>query len=231
MSSTPPRSTAPAWTQGFPGLAEIRDEFGMAALHAACQYRYPAGTPLMRHGDPCEAFILMSRGTARVFQSGEGGREIALFRVRAGDLCVLTLSDLIASRPYSANAIAEEDVEIVVIPAEQFRSALARSEAFRTFVLSSIAGRLCEIMGLVEQVAFQRLDLRLACLLGQLFGQRNTDLLEVTHQDLANELGTTREVVSRLLKEFENTGCIRLRRGEIQLLSSETLLRLSCASP
>ncbi|MDH4133656.1 MAG: Crp/Fnr family transcriptional regulator [Gammaproteobacteria bacterium] len=221
----------PSWLAGFPGLAGIRDETGLAALRSATVYEFPAGAPLMRHGDPCESFILMARGTARVFHSGEGGREILLFRVRAGELCVLTLSDLIASRPYSANAVAEEAVEAVIIPAPKFHEALAKSEAFRTYVLSSLALRLREVMGLVEQIAFQRLDLRLACLLGKLFGQRKTASIHITHQELANELGTSREVASRLLKEFENMQCIRLKRGEIELLSSETLDRLSRPEP
>lgn len=191
-------------------------------------HAFPAGTPLMRHGDPCESFLLMTRGTARVFESSDGGREIVLFRVRAGELCVLTLGDLLAARPYSASATAEEDVEVVVIPAAKFRTAMIQSEAFRNFVLSSLTQRLCGLMGLVEQVTFQRLDLRLACLLGQKFGQRNAAAVRVTHQELANELGTSREVVSRFLKEFEHMGCIRLRRGEIELLSSDALSRLSC---
>jgi CRP/FNR family transcriptional regulator len=216
------------WFKAFPGLAGIRDEAGLTALHSGARHAFPAGTPLMRHGDPCESFILLARGKLRVYQTDASGREIILYRVRGGELCVLTLGDLIAARPYSASAIAEEDVDAVIIPGEQFRTALARSESFRTFVLSSLAQRLCDVMGLIEQVTFQRLDLRLACLLGQLFGQRNTACLRITHQELASELGTSREVASRLLKEFENMGCIRLKRGEIELLSPETLSRLSC---
>lgn len=230
MTSTNRLSTVsamdPSWLEEFPGLTGIRDEAGLAALRAATLQRYPVGTPLMRHGDPCESFILLTRGTVRVFQTGEGGREILLFRVRAGELCVLTLNDLTSARAYSANAVAEEPVDLVIIPADKFRDALAWSEAFRSYVLSSLAQRLCDLMGLVEQVAFQRLDLRLACLLGQLFGQRNTACLRITHQELANELGTSREVASRLLKEFESMKCIRLKRGEIELLSPETLSRL-----
>lgn len=216
------------WIEIFPTLAAIRDKAGLDALRAARLVRFPAGTALMRHGVPCKAFVLLARGSVRIYQTGEDGREIVLYRARAGELCVLTLSDLAAARRYSANATAEEDVEIVHIPAEKFRDAMARSEAFRGYVLSSLAQRLGELMALVEQVAFRHLDLRLACLLGQLFGQRNTASLRVTHQELANELGTTREVVSRLLREFEAIGCIRLKRGEIELLSHETLSRLSC---
>lgn len=231
MNSSASATTDLPWLANFPGLSGIADTAGTAALQAAVLHTFPAGTPLMRHGDPCESFVLLARGTVRVYQSDESGREIVLFRVRAGELCVLTVSDLAAARPYSANATAEEEVDMVIIPAAKFRDALARSDAFRAYVLSSLAQRLCGLMGLVEQVAFQRLDLRLACLLGQLFGQRNTAILRVTHQELAHELGTSREVISRFLKEFETLGCIRLRRGEIELLSPETLSRLGCPTP
>lgn len=228
-ASTAVSGVAP-WLAAFPGLAAIRDEAGLSALLASTSCAYPAGAVLMRHGDPCRSFLLLARGSVRVYESGEGGREIVLYRVRAGELCVLTLNDLTAARPYSAGATAEEDVEVIIIPADKFRDALARSESFRNFVLASLTQRLCEMMSLVEQVTFQRLDLRLACLLGQMFGQRNSHCLQVTHQDLANELGTSREVVSRFLKEFERMGCIHLKRGEIELVSSDALSRLTCSS-
>jgi CRP/FNR family transcriptional regulator len=228
MNSPAPVPSASSWIQNFPGLASIRDEAGLAALQAASVHAFPAGTPLMRNGDPCESFLLITRGVARVFQSSDSGREMVLFRVRAGELCVLTLGDLLAARPYSASATAEEDMEVVVIPGGKFRTAMTQSEAFRNFVLASLTQRLCGVMGLIEQVTFQRLDLRLACLLGQKFGQRNAAVVRVTHQELANELGTSREVVSRFLKDFERMGCIHLRRGEIELLSSDALSRLTC---
>jgi len=108
-----------------------------------------------------------------------------------------------------------------------FQNAMAHSEAFRTYIVATLARRLNDAMRLVEQVAFQRLDLRLACLLGQLFGSRNAASIEMTHQELANELGTTREVMSRMLKEFERMGCLRLGRGQIELLSPEALEQMA----
>lgn len=231
MSNSIVSAVGSSWLDAFPGLAGVQDEAGLMALHAATLQKFPIGAPIMRLGEPCRGFVLLVRGTVRVYETGEGGREIALYRVHAGELCVLTLTNLTACSPYTAGATAEEAVEVVIIPIQPFNHALAHSEAFRTFVLSTMSRRLGELMGLVEQIAFRRLDLRLACLLGQLFGQRNTSNLRITHQELARELGTTREVASRLLKEFEHLGCIRLGRGEIELLSPETLSRLTCATP
>jgi len=231
MSNLGHSATDSSWLRHFPELTSIRDEAGLAALHSATVHAFPAGAPIMRCGELCRGFVLLARGSVRVYEADANGREIVLYRVRAGELCVLTLSNLTACTPYSAGAIAEEAVEVVIIPTAQFNYALAQSEAFRTYVLSTLSQRLGELMALVEQVAFQRLDLRLACLLGQLFGQANTASLQITHQELANELGTSREVASRLLKEFENMGCIRLKRGVIELLSPETLSRISCSAP
>jgi len=215
------------WLLFFPGLAGVQDEAGLAALRAASTQRFPLGTKIVRPGDPCHSFILLARGVLRVSEVGENGREIALYRVRAGELCVLTLTNLLAATTYSAGAVADEEVEVVMIPAPKFQEALARSDAFRTFVISTLSRRMGEVLALLDQVAFQRLDLRLACLLGQLFGQNQSEPIEVTHHALAQELGSTREVISRILKEFEIMGCIRLRRGMIELLSPETLSRLT----
>jgi CRP/FNR family transcriptional regulator len=132
-----------------------------------------------------------------------------------------------ASEAYSAGAMAESEIELALIPHLQFKDALAGSENFRSFVLTTLSRRLGQMMSLVEQVAFRQLDLRLAWLLGHLFGQGSSPRLRITHQELAMELGTSREVISRMLKEFERMGCIILRRGEIELLSSDTLKRLT----
>jgi CRP/FNR family transcriptional regulator len=218
------------WLLFFPDLAGVQDHAGIAALQAATTHRFTVGTRIVHAGDPCQSFILLAQGTLRVYEVGASGREIVLYRVRTGELCVLTLSNLLAATAYSAGAMAEEDVEVVMIPMPQFQEALAKSDAFRSFVISTLSRRMGEVMALVEQVAFRRLDLRLACLLGQLFGENLGDPVEVTHQALALELGSTREVVSRMLKEFERMGCIRLRRGMIELLSPETLARLTCAT-
>jgi CRP/FNR family transcriptional regulator, anaerobic regulatory protein len=220
----------PAWIKKFPELAAIRDEAGLAALRAASIQTFPAGTRLLSRGDVCQNFLLLLGGTVRIYQTGESGREIALFRLNAGELCVLSLMSTM-SAPYSAAAVAEEDIEAAMIPPAYFQDAMARSDAFRALVLTTLAQRLAETMALVEQVAFRKLDLRLACRLGQLFGQQNNRSLHVTHQDLATDIGTTREVISRMLKEFERMGCIRLKRGEIELLSYDTLSRLSCPVP
>jgi len=215
------------WLSAFPDLAAIQDEAGVLALQAAKLQTFPSGTKIVRPGATCDFFMLLVRGTVRVYEAGESGREIALYRLNAGELCVLSLTSLMAPEAYSAGAMAEGEIEVALIPLPQFKDALAGSDTFRRFVLTTLSRRLAQMMSLVEQVAFRQLDLRLAWLLGQLFGQSNSARLQTTHQELAMELGTSREVVSRMLKEFERMGCIILRRGEIELLSNDTLKRLT----
>lgn len=219
-------SARPKWLSVFPGLAEIRDDAWLEALHAAREIVIPPKTVVIRCGDRCHNFLLLTRGTVRVYESSESGREIALYRTHGGDICILTLSNLL-SGDYSAAAVTEDEVGAVTIPMSFFQNAMARSEAFRNFIMATLARRLSDVMRVVEQVTFQRLDLRLACLLGQLFERNKSATISMTHEDLARELGTTRVVISRMLKEFERMGCIRLQRGQIELLSSEALARLS----
>jgi len=215
------------WLDAFPALNRIGDEAWRQAIRAARTMVLPAGSVVVREGDPCQNFLLIVQGTIRVYKAAENGREILLYRSVGGEFCILTLSNLMAGTAYSAEAAAEDEVRVVSIPMQYFQDALARSEAFRTAVLSTLTRRLNEMMRLVEQVTFRSLDLRLACLLGQLFGRCETPVVQTTHQELASELGTTREVISRLLKTFERMGCIRLHRGQIELVSREALEQLA----
>lgn len=221
------KSTDIKWLSVFPGLAAIQDEAWIQALRAAREMVIPPGTVVIHRGDPCQNFLLVTRGTVRVYESSESGREIALYRTQGGDICILTLSNLLSGMDYAAEAVTEDEVGVVMIPMSLFQNAMAHSEAFRNFIMATLARRLSDVMRVVEQVTFQRLDLRLACLLGQLFERNKSAAISVTHEELARELGTSRVVISRLLKEFENMGCIRLGRSEIELLSPQALARLS----
>lgn len=217
----------PSWLASFPELASVTDDAWREALRMTTDTSVPPGTILIRKGDACRNFVLVAEGTVRVYERSDMGREIVLYRVKAGEMCILTMSHLVEHSAYVAEAVTEDTVKLVSIPVLHFQNALARSDGFRNFILATLARRVNVMMRLVEQIAFQRLDLRLACLLGQLFGSRHTSRLAVTHQELANELGTAREVISRMLKEFERMQCIRLHRGEIELVSQDALTRLS----
>lgn len=215
------------WLTVFPELNDIRDDAWLDALQSAAALILPAKTAIVRPNDPCREFLLVTQGTIRTYRRSENGRELVFYRTAAGEVCVCTLHTLLAGMPHSADVVTEDEVRAVTIPLEKFQRALAHSTAFRNFLFNALLRRLSQMMGLVEQFAFQNLESRLAFLLGQYSRQRNSTCLELTHQDIAADLGTSRETVSRLLKEFERQDCIRLRRGKIELRSPEVLARLA----
>lgn len=231
MIATAPNENEETWLAAFPKLAGIHDDTWLSARRAAKVFVIPAGTIMMRQGESSQGFVLFAKGSTRIYERAPDGREIALYRTQSGEMCLLTLINILANTTYSAEAIAEEELHVVSIPLENFHKAVAQSEGFRQVLCATLALRLNGMIHLIGRVAFQRLDLRLAHLLNQLFQERETPRVKVTHQMLAQELGTTREVASRLLKELEHRGHIRLHRGEIELLSAQDLARLSSAQP
>lgn len=163
----------------------------------------------------------------RVQLSSEGGREVTLYRVNPGDTCALTTSCLVGKEDYPAEAIIEEDITALMIPDHEFRQALLDSETFRLFVFRGFSGRLCAIVSRMEAVTLKTIDERLA---EQLVKDGSDFLSSITHQVLANEIGTAREVVSRKLRSFEADGLIRSSRGQIEILDREKLSALASGS-
>lgn len=224
----PQRSQPDAqWLSAFPSLQDITDAAWHAAVRRARDFVFPPGTLVAREGGPCQKLMLIVEGTLRIYKSADNGRELTLYRTCGGGICTLTLAGLLRRANYSASAVSETAVRLVGIPASYFYAAMAQSPVFRVFLISTLAGRLDDAMALIEQLAFHQLDLRLACLLGRLFGEHHSRRVTVTHEELARELGSTRVVVSRLLKDFERMGCIRLHWGEIELVSPEALAQLA----
>lgn len=192
-------------------------------LDAAQTVSVPSGAVAFRKGDTCSNFILVLAGCVRVQLSSEGGREVTLYRVRPGDTCALTTSCLVGKEDYPAEAVVEEDVTALMIPDSEFRQALLDSEPFRLFVFRGFSGRLCAIVSRMEMVTLRTIDERLADYL--LKG--GVDVLSnITHQGLASEIGTAREVVSRKLSSFESDGLIKSSRGRIEILDRGKLAAL-----
>ncbi|MFO1426581.1 MAG: Crp/Fnr family transcriptional regulator [Steroidobacteraceae bacterium] len=191
-------------------------------LAAAAHAEIPAGTGVFSSGDHCSGFPLVLDGTIRVRKVAADGKEITLYRVGPGESCILTSSCLIGGADYTASAVAETPVTLLALPRAEFERLLARNAAFRTEVFRDFAQRLGEMMSLVDAVAFRRLDQRLA---DRLLGHGNE--LRLSHQQLAQELGSVREIISRLLGDFAARGCIRLGRGRIEVLDPAELRRIA----
>jgi CRP/FNR family transcriptional regulator len=167
---------------------------------------------------------LLLDGTVRVQQRSETGREVFLYRVHAGESCVLTTACMLAFEEYSADGIAETDVRAVAIPRKTFDALVARSPVFREFVFTAYSRRITDLFTLVDDIVFQRMDVRLAARLLELAD--GTDTVKATHAVLASELGTAREVISRTLSEFQRRGWIAQARGEVRLTGRAGMERL-----
>lgn len=219
------RSPANAWLERFPALRGLERDAYRTLLENARPVNVPAGAKAFQAGSGCENYLLVLSGTIRIQQLAESGREIVLYRVGAGETCVLTTACLLAREDYSAEAIAETLVEAIAVPKQIFDRLIARSPVFRDFVFATYARRITDLMLLIEEVAFGRIDARLARRLLELSNRDGT--LAATHQSLAVELGTAREVISRQLKEFERRRWVRLERGGIEVLNPQALQSLA----
>lgn len=186
----------------------------------------PGGNYIFQKDDPCNNYLIVLEGVVRVQLSTEAGREATLYRVKPGDSCALTTSCLIGNESYPAEAVTETEVVAVAIPNAEFQTALDDSRPFRRFVFDGFAARLTAIIGRINRIAFSAIDERLALVL---LGNSDNGVSSVTHQYLATELGTAREVISRKLKQFETQGLVRLGRGRINIVNLQGLELL--ASP
>ena len=213
------------WISQFPGLARLGPDLRATLLTQSLILTVPAGTVVFGPGKPPEHLLLLLDGRVRVQQTSEEGREIVLYRVAAGESCVMTTACLLAHEDYSAEGIAETDVRAAAIPRARFDDLASRSVEFRTFIFTAYARRMSDLFMVIEEIAFQRLDIRLAQKLIEL--ARDTGQIRATHQQLAAELGTAREVISRQLGEFQRRGWIRQARGVVDLLDAAAIGRLA----
>ena len=213
------------WLNQFPVLSALGSEDRNLLLKASTPVTVPADTVVFTPGQQPDSMLLVLDGTVRVQHLSEKGREIVLYRVRGGESCVLTTSCLLAHEGYSATGITETEVHAVSIPRKLFDTLLGNSSEFRQFVFHAYSRRIADLFLVVEDVAFQRMDVRVAHKLLELAGDKHT--LRITHQQLAAELGTAREVVSRQLSEFQRRNWIEQTRGAVTLLDKPAIERLS----
>lgn len=185
-----------------------------------CQFgdyvKLPPDQHICMEGSHCSSLALVLSGTARVYKLGESGKEITLYRVEAGESCVLTLSCIVTGKLFPAFAMSETNVEAIIIPTSKVRSWMEQQPSWRDYGWRLIANRLADVISLVEEITFKRMDDRLARYLEQQ-RQQHGERLSITHQQIAADLGTSREVISRLLKDLEQRGELSLGRGQIVL--------------
>lgn len=177
-----------------------------------------------REGDTCAHFALVTGGDIRVYKSGEQGREVTLYHVMAGEPCLVNLVSVMLERPAVADARAEEQTSAILFPGALLDPWMAASASLRGFVFEMLSARMAGVMSLVEDIAFRRVDSRLAALLLERFAY--DPVIEATHEQIAAELGTAREVVSRVMRQLALLGAIRSARGRIALRDAEVLRQI-----
>ena len=205
----------------YPVLAELPSAARDRLWARMQSMRVPAGTVLFDDHQACEGFPFVVSGSIRVIKASPSGRELPLYRVAPGETCVISSSCLLGHEDYNARGVAESDTEMVMLPKAVFDELLGEP-AFRGFVFHLFADRIADLMQLIEEVAFHKLDQRLAALL---LGKGR--VLHTTHQQLADELGSVREMVSRLLKGFAAQGLVKLGREQVALIDPAGLRRVA----
>ena len=207
----------------YPPLAGLPAERLRALLQPQVVMHLAAGTQVFAEHQPCQGFPLLLEGSIKVVKLAASGRELMLYRVAPGGSCIISSSCLLGHTDYNARGIAETPLALLVLPVRDFATLMAEHAPFRDFVFHLFAERIGELMQLVEEVAFARLDQRLA----KLLLARNETVLNVTHQQLADELGSVREIVSRLLKGFAAQGLVALGREQLTITDRSGLQKLA----
>lgn len=210
------------WLELFPDLLALEPESKALLARYARIIEAPVGTIGYREGTPCGAYVLRLAGQSRVYKMSTSGREILLYRVGSGETCVLTTTCLLGNSDYPASTIVEEPIRDVIVPAAAFNQLMVESRVFRRFVMQNYGALISDLIVLLDEVAFHSLDARLA----KLLLEEPSAQVNRTHQQLAAELGTAREVVSRQLKRLEQKGWVSLGRGHVEILDKAALEKM-----
>jgi CRP/FNR family transcriptional regulator len=207
----------------FPALAAVAPAERQLLAARGMVRALPAGTVYLREGESCAYIALVLQGRLRVSRSAPSGREITLYHIEPGETCILSASCLLAGAAYPAQATVVDDVEALLVPGDLFRHLVATSEPVRTFVIGHFGDRLATVMALIEEVAFRQVDRRLASWLAAEAGGRTGHVVALSHEQIADQVGTARVVVSRILESFGERRWIGQGRRRVEVLDPGAL--------
>jgi len=208
-------------------IKELKDNYGNlfeeALLHEISSVgtlkEVPAGFKLMEIGQYIKAMPLLISGAIKILRDDDDGDELLLYFLGQGDTCAMTLTCCLGETKSQIRAIAETDTKLIMIPIRKMEEWTAKYKSWRNFVFESYHGRLMEMLETIDSIAFLKMDERLLKYLKEKAKVNNNNSIHHTHQEIANELHTSRVVVSRLLKNLENQGRIKLNRNNIAVIS------------
>ncbi len=208
-------------TDALPILRRADPALVREFMQKAYLTRIPAGRDIFLEDERVDTIALLLSGVVRVYKIGGTGREITLYRFGLGESCILTANAILNHQTFPAIATVEQDAEVALIPADDFRDWVNQYDLWRSFVFTLLSHRLSVVLDIVDEVVFQRMDTRLAAKL--LDYSRIQNPIRITHQEIAAELGSSREVISRILEDFASQGLIQSKRGIIEIVDVESL--------
>lgn len=199
--------------------SKIDDEFQLYSI----TQKFPQGTILSMEGDGCNFFPIVKKGIIRVYKLSSSGQEMTLYRIEPGESCVLTMSCLLSKNPFPAVAHAEMDCEVILIPANIITDWVSKFPLWNNYIFDYLSKVLMNVISLLEDITFKRVDIRIAEYLIKNFLAKGK-VIKATHLEIASDIGTAREVVSRILKEFEKQNLLSIKRGSI-IIEDDQLLQ------
>ena len=211
----------------FPIWDKLSEEEKRTLKDTATLMTVSKGEHILDGTKECTGLLLVTSGQLRAYILSESGREVTLYRLLEQDVCLFSASCMIHSLQFDITVVAEKDTSFYLIPADIYKGLMDKSVPISNYTSEIMASRMSDVMWLMEQVMWQSFDARLASFLLNESALDNTDTLSITHESIANHMGTAREVVTRMLKYFQSEGLVSLSRGTIQILDPEELMHLS----
>ena len=196
-------------------------------ISKAIAYRHIEKGTMLYNGLDCTGLLLIKTGQLRAYILSDEGREITLYRLLDGDICLFSASCIMNSLQFTINIVSEKNSEVWVIPPDVYKNLMENSAAVANYTNELMASKFSEVMWLIEQIMWKSLDKRLAAFLVEETSLENTTSLKITHEIIANHLGSAREVVTRMLRYFQNEGIVKLTRGTVEILDLQKLKQLS----
>lgn len=216
----------PVYKEIFPFWEEIPDADRDYICQNSMSVTYPKGAGV-HDGNECSGVIFVCSGSLRLSMMSDEGKDITLYRLHKGDMCMLSASCVIKSVTFDVFLDAEEDSECYVISGTAFADLSAREPAVKIFALETAVSRFSDVMWVMQQILFMSADRRLAIFLSDEAARLNSDVIPLTHEQIARYMGSAREVVSRLLKYFAAEGIVEVSRGGVRILDRKRLRDLA----
>ena len=215
------------FTECFPVWDRLTQTQQQDILHSVATREFKKGTILYDGTTGCTGFVVVESGQLRAFITSEDGREISIYRLFERDICLLSASCILNSIQFDISIQAERDCRVWVIPPELFQRIMKESAPLANYVSEIMQQRLSDVMWLIEQILWKRLDKRIAAFLLEEASLEDSLKLTTTHEQIARHLGTAREVVTRMLRTFQSEGMVKLSRGSIEITDDKKLAELA----